>query len=283
MIRRLFLLALTTAVAVLPQTAPTKAKRIVSTAPSITEALFALGLGDEVVGVSDYCHYPPEADKKARIGKILNPDVEAIIALHPDLVVVLQGPNHLQEQLQRLHIRSIPVEQNTIEDVLQSDDSIARAAGVPEAGPRLNSQVKQSLDQVRTKTAHLPKLKAVFVIGHSPGKLAGFFVAGKGTYFSELLGIAGAENAFDDAKGRYPQVSLEEILGRNPDVIVETTGAGPEKKTELLQLWSSEPHLRAVQTHHVFAVPDDLFDVPGPRIGEMAHDLAHVLHPEAGL
>lgn len=283
MIRRLLLLALTTAVAVLPQAATTKAKRIVSTAPSITETLFALGLGNEVVGVSNYCHYPPAANTKARVGQLLNPDVEAIVALHPDLVVVEKIPNHLQEQLQRLHIRSISVAHNTIEDVLQSDDLIARAAGVPEAGPHLDTEVERSLDQVRAKTAPLPKLKAAFVVGHSPGKLAGIFVAGKETYLSELLKIVGAENVFEDAKGRYPEVSLEEILSRNPDVIVEFVGDGSEKKAEMLRLWANESNLRAVRTHHVFAVPADLFDIPSPRVTEAARYLAHVLRPEAGL
>ena len=282
MIHRFFLLALATALAVLPQTATTKAKRIVSTAPSITESLFALGLGDEVVGVSNYCHYPPEANTRARVGQLLNPDVEAIIALHPDLVVVEKIPNHLQEELQRLHIRSISVAHNTIEDVIQSDDLIARAAGVPDAGRRLNSEVERSLDQVRAKTTRLPRLRAVFVVGHAPGKLAGFFVAGKETYLSELLKIAGAESVFDDAKALYPQVSLEEILGRNPDVIVEMVD-GPEKKADLLRLWAGEPHLKAVQTHHVFAVPSDLFVIPSPRVTEAARYLAHVLHPEAAL
>lgn len=283
MIRRGFLLALITAVAALPQTAPTRAKRIVSTAPSITESLFALGLGNEVVGVSNYCHYPPEANTKARVGQLLNPDVEAIVALRPDLVIVETIPNHLQEKLQRLHIRSISVAHNSIEDVLKSDDLIAEAAGVPDAGTRLNTQIRRSLDQTRAQTANVPKLRAVFVVGHSPGKLAGFFVAGRETYLSELLKIAGAENVFDDAKGLYPQVSLEEILARNPDVIVEFVGDGSEKKADLLRLWATEPHLRAVQSHHVFAVPAGLFDIPSPRVTEAARYLAHVLHPEAGL
>lgn len=281
--RPLVALALTMAVAVFSQTSATKAKRIVSTAPSITESLFALGLGDEVVGVSNYCHYPPEANKRARVGQLLNPDVEAIVALHPDLVVVEQIPNHLQEQLQRLHIHSISVAHNSIEDVLQSDIAIARAAGVPDAGSRLNSEIEKSLDQIRTKTDHFPRLRAALVVGHSPGKLSGFFVAGKDTFLSGLLQIAGASNVFDDAKGLYPQVSLEEILSRNPDVIVESVGDGRDSKEEMLRLWATEPRLHAVQTHHVFAVPSDLFLVPSPRITESARYLVHMLHPEAGL
>lgn len=278
---RYLLFALLTASVIFSQPATTKADRIVSTAPSITETLFALGLGDEVVGVSNYCHYPPAANTKARVGQLLNPDVEAIVALHPDLVVVEQIPNHLQEQLQHLHIRSLVVAHNTIEDVLESDEKIARAAGEPAAGIRLNKSIEDSLGQVRTRTARLSKLKAVFVVGHSPGKLAGIFVAGKKTYLSELLQIAGAENVFDDAKALYPQVSLEEILSRNPDVIVEM--AEPQKKEDLLRLWARESNLRAVQMHHVFTVPSELFVVPSPRVTEAARYLAHVLHPEAGL
>ncbi len=271
-----------TVIALLAQSASVKAKRIVSTAPSITESLFALGLGDEVVGVSNYCHYPPEANTRTRVGQLLNPDIETIIALHPDLVVVERIPNHLQEKLQRLHIPSISVAHDTVEDVLQSDETIARAAGVPDAAVRLNKQVEQTLEGVRGKTERFTRWKAVFVVGHSPGKLSGFFVAGKHTYLSELLEIAGATNVFDDAKQLYPQVSLEEILARNPDVIVEIAD-GPEKKAAALRLWAGEPHLRAVQAHHVFEVPSDLFIVPSPRVAEAARFLAHALHPESGL
>ncbi len=268
---------------VLPLAGATKAARIVSTAPSITETLFALGLGDEVVGVTNYCHYPPEADKKARIGRLLNPDVEAIVALRPDLVVVEKIPNHLQEQLTRLHIRSVVVAHDTIADVLASDIAIAKAAGEPEAGYKINRSIEHSFAAVRAKTARLPKLKAVFVIGHSPGKLAGFFVAGKQTYFTEMLHMAGAENVFDDAKALYPQISLEEILRRNPDVIVEMVGPEPAKKEQMLRLWSQESHLQAVQNHHIYAVPAELFQIPSPRLVEAVQYLAHLLHPEAAL
>jgi iron complex transport system substrate-binding protein len=280
---RLIACLLITVAVLFSQTGSAKAKRIVSTAPSITESLFALGLGDEVVGVSNYCHYPPEANTRTRVGQLLNPDVETIISLHPDLVIVEQIPNHLQEKLERVHIRSISVAHNTVEDVLQSDEMIARAAGVPNAALRLNSRVKHDLNDVRAKTASFPRWKAVFVVGHSPGKLSGFFVSGKHTYLSELLEIAGATNVFDDAKQLYPQVSMEEILARDPDVIVEMVEDTPGKKADALRLWNNEPHLRAVRTHRVFEVPSDLFVVPSPRVTEAAHYLAHVLHPESGL
>ena len=279
---RIIVVCFCVAIVLFSQSASVRAKRIVSTAPSITESLFALGLGDEVVGVSNYCHYPPEANTRTRVGQLLNPDIEIIVALHPDLVIVEQIPNHLQEKLQRLHIRSISVAHDTVEDVLHSDETIARAAGVPDAAVRLNKRVERELNDVRSKTASVPRWKAVFVVGHSPGKLSGFFVAGKHTYLSELLEIAGATNIFDDAKQLYPQVSLEEILARNLDVIVEIAD-GPEKKAAALRLWNAEPHLRAVQTHHVFEVPSDLFIVPSPRVTEAARYLAHALHPESGL
>jgi iron complex transport system substrate-binding protein len=281
--RRIIVCFFATAIAMLSQSASSRAKRIVSTAPSITESLFALGLGDEVVGVSNYCHYPPAANSRTRVGQLLHPDIETILALHPDLVVVEKIPNQLQEKLQRLHIRAISVAHNTVEDVLQSDEMIAQAAGVPEAAVRLNQHVEQELQAVRVKTAHFPRWKAVFVVGHSPGKLSGFFVAGKHTYLSELLQIAGATNVFNDAKPLYPQVSLEEILARDPDVIVEMVEDGPGRKADALQLWAHEPHLRAVQMHHVFEVPSELFIVPSPRVTEAARYLAHVLHPESGL
>jgi iron complex transport system substrate-binding protein len=261
-----------------------QARRIVSTAPSITETLFALGLGPRVVGVTNYCHYPAEADTKARIGTYLNPDIEAILALHPDLVVVERMPNRLSEQLQRLHVRSIEVDHSSIEDVFTADDLIANAAGIPQAGRRLNDDLRHGIDQIRQKSAHAAKPSVVFVVGHLPGQLQGLVVAGAAgarSYFTEILEIAGATNVFSDTKLQYPQISLEDILGRNPDFVLEMSD--PAKKQAIVQLWSREKSLRAVRTNHILTVPADVFEIPGPRVVEACRDLLQLLHPELGL
>lgn len=255
-----------------------QAQRIVSTAPSITETLFALGLGSRVVGVTNYCHYPPEANTKTRIGTYLNPDLEAIASLHPDLVVVERLPNHLSSDLARLSIRSIAVDHNTVEDVFASDTSIANAVGVPEAGMRLNEELRLGIGRIRDQTAHSTKSSVAFVVGHTPGELQDLVVAGARSYFTEILEIAGARNVFSDTKAQYSQVSLESILEREPDVIIET--ADPSKKGATLRLWQTQRSLRAVRENRVLVAPADVFEIPGPRVLEACRDLAQLLHPE---
>jgi iron complex transport system substrate-binding protein len=276
MLRILFTLAL----AAMPLPMPGQARRIVSTSPSITETLFALGLGQRVVGVTNYCHYPPEADTKTRIGTFLHPDVEAIVALHPDLVVVERLPNRLREQLQRLNLRSIEVEHSTLEDVYKSDELIEKAPGVPEAGDRLNRELRRGIDDVRQRSAHLNRPSVVFIVGHTPSQLQDLFVAGGRSYFTEILEIAGAMNVFGETAFEYPSISLETILRRDPDFIVEAWDSQPEKTAGILRLWQKEQSLRAVRNHHVLVVPEDVFEVPGPRVIEACRDLAHALHPE---
>lgn len=269
------LIALLAAIPLFGQT-----QRIVSTAPSITETLFALGLGHQVVGVTNYCHYPAEANTKVRIGTYLNPDVEAIVALHPDLVIVERLPNHLSEELQRLNIRSIEVDHDSVEDVFSADEAIANAAGVPEAGPRLNSELHHGIDEIIAKSARSSKPTAVFVVGHLPGHLQDLVVAGARSYFTEILEIAGAKNVFSDATRPYIHVSLESILQRDPDFIIETLDPAPVKEKALIRLWHDEQSLRAVRDNHVLTAPADVFEIPGPRLLEACHDLVHLLHPE---
>jgi iron complex transport system substrate-binding protein len=260
-----------------------RAERIVSTAPSITETLFALGLGSKVVGVTDYCDYPPEAKARTRIGSYVTPNVETIAALHPDLVVVARIPNQLPQQLDRLGIRHVEVDSASLKDVFITDTAIANAAGVPEAARRLNHQLQQALSDIGEKTAPLPKLSAMFVIDHSAGQAQDIFVGGDDSYFTELLHIAGATNVFSSTSSQYPQVSKEEILRRDPDVILEMVGPDRIKKENVLKLWSSETSLRAVRSNHIFTVPADVFVVPGPRVVEAATLLAKLLHPELKL
>ncbi len=278
------LIALVMAGFTLPARQP---QRIVSTSPSITETLFALGVGSRVVGVSTYCHFPAEVNKLPKVGTFLKPNVEVIARLKPDLVIVQRLPNPVRAQLQGL---SIPVaEFDSKGDLRQNLDSIlsiGKAAGVEPAARALISRIEGRLAALRSKNAGRNPRSVVFIVGRNPGELQGLVVVGAGSYLSELLEIAGGKNVFADSKQAYVKVSLESLLRRNPEVLIDmgemadTTGVTEMAKQKVIHLWATRTTLTAVRERRVYAVASDIFVVPGPRMGDAAEAFAKLLHPE---
>lgn len=256
------------------------AQRIVSTAPSITETLFAMGLGPRVVGVTIYCKFPEEVIRLPKIGTLLTPDIEAILSLKPDLVVVQKQPNHLAEELSRLHVRHIEVESQNLDAVYAGAREIGKAAGAAEGAESMIRRMQSQLREVKKLNEGKPKPSVAFIVGHAAGRLEGM-IAGSGTsYFSDLLNYAGGANIFSDVTAPYPKISLEEIISRDPDFIIELSGDSRPKQQEVLSLWQSKGLLKAVKSGHVYALESTPFLVPGPRAPEAAKILMHVLHPE---
>lgn len=261
--------------------------RIVSTAPAATEILFALGLGPQVVGVTQFCNYPPEARTKPRIGTFLQPNLEVILRLRPDLVVIQKNPVRLGERLEAMGLKTVEVDQPSVEAVFDSIRRIGAAAGVPDRAVALEKRLRQALDAIREKTAALPPRSVMFVVGRTPNAIEGLVAVGHGSYLNELITLAGGRNVFGDVGAAYPKIGLEEILARNPEVIIDmgemanTTGVTERQRQEVVKLWSRYPALSAVRNKRVHAVASDIFVVPGPRIVEAAREFARMLHPEA--
>ena len=259
-------------------------QRIVSTAPSITEVLYALGLGDRVVGVTRYCRYPPEAQLKPKIGDYTSPNLEAIAALKPDLVIVQNNPVRLTERLSALRLKSLEIDQQNIAKLYDSIRVVGDATGVSARATQLVESIRSKLEQIRQRAASLPRTRTMFVIGRTPNRLDGLVVVGKDSYLNEIMQIAGGENVFRDALAAYPQVSLEEVLARNPQVIVDmgdmadTVGVTEAHKRDVVSLWQRMGTIEAVKQHHVFAVASDIFVVPGPRVVDAAQAFLEMLH-----
>jgi iron complex transport system substrate-binding protein len=260
-------------------------ERIVSTAPSITELLYALGLGNRVVGVTRFCRYPPEAQLKPKIGDYTSPNLEAIAALRPDLVIIQTNPVHLADRLAKLKLHVLEVDQENIAAIYKSIHDVGAATGTEHAATQLSDSILDGLGKIRNRVAPLPRVRMMFVIGRSPNRLDGLVVAGRASYLNEVIEIAGGENVFRDAVAGYPEVSLEEVMARNPEVIVDmgdmsdTIGVTEEHKRNVIALWNRIPNLAAVKQHRVFAVASDVFVVPGPRVIEAAKAFAEMLHP----
>jgi iron complex transport system substrate-binding protein len=260
-------------------------RRIVSTSPSITETLFALGLGDRVVGVSTFCRFPAEALALPKVGTFLKPDAELIAGLRPDLVIVHEKANGIDRRLSSLRIPFTVVERGTLASVFTVIRQVGDAAGVPDRASKLVTQIQQRLQALRDRHAAAgSRPRVLFLIGRRPGVLADLVAVGPGTYLNDLIDIAGGVNVMNIAgQPEYPRISMETVMRLDPDVIVDTVDMG-ETAAERQQrhesnerLWATYGTLTAVKTNRVHAATTDALVVPGPRVVEAAEWIASLL------
>jgi iron complex transport system substrate-binding protein len=270
MARRFFLLLL------LSLAAFAQPARIVSTSPSITETLFALGLGDRVVGVSSYCHYPPAVLALPKIGSFIKPDAEKIAVLRPDLVVVqrAKSPMPLPGKLAALGIKYVEVEPGSLAEVYTLIQDIGRATGVQSRAASLIASIRDRLNAVRAESQSSYKPSVLLIVGRDPGMLSNIVGVGPGAYLDELITIAGGRNILAQSKIQYPQISMETVLHANPDVILDAGAMGTSQndgtkgEEELKQPWMQHSELSAVRNRKVFGLTSETLVVPGPRVVE---------------
>jgi len=249
--------------------------RIVSLTPALTEILFAVGAGERVVGVTEYCDYPPEAKTRPKVGGYVNPSVEAVVALRPDLVVVSPGPGNrdaaLAMQREGLRVEIVPAE--TLEESLDAVESVARLCGADERGRALAASVRARLDAVARSVAGRPKVPTLFCLQTTP-----IIAAGRDTLPAQLLEIAGGRNVVTEP--RYPRIGLEAVLASKPELILQSRmdlPAGEAHDEE--RFWSRWTRIPAVASHRVVVLDASLALRPGPRIADDAEALAAIVHP----
>jgi iron complex transport system substrate-binding protein len=263
----------------------TEPRRIVSLAPSLTETLFALGLGDRVVGVTRFCAHPPEVLGLPRVGGHLDPNFEAIVSLEPDLVVVIPSSRESGSILESLGIRVLEVDQHDVGAVLESVSSIATMCGVSDRGTVLREELERRLARVRAVVADAPRPRAVVVVGHQTGgeSVRTVWAAGRDTFYDGVVQIAGGVNAIEGGLARYPELSREGLASLDADVVLDVI-AGLEVRNldpdEVRAGWMRLSELRAVREHRVNVLAGDHMVVPGPRLPEMVEAVARALHPE---
>jgi iron complex transport system substrate-binding protein len=264
-----------------PQTIPA---RIVSTSPSITETLFALGLGDRVVGVSTYCRYPAAVASLPKVGSYLKPDAETIARLKPDLVFVRKGPNNVRAQLDTLGVKTAVVDPGSLSSVFTTIREISAAANAAERGVRLVGELNAGLDRVKASVAGRTPRKILIVVGRRTGTLTDIIAVGPGSYLHDVATIAGGSNVLASTALEYPRISMETVISLAPDVIVDVgemgeSPADSDRRRQITErLWRSQTLVKAVREGGVHAVNDEAFVVPGPRIVEVARALARWLH-----
>lgn len=261
-------------------------QRIVSTGPSITEILFALGLGNKIVGVTQYCTYPPEAQKIRKIGTWMTPNMEAILETRTDLVIVQKTGIHDDSRFKALSLHSMMVRLDSVADILRAMEEIGAATGTQARAAQLVSGVRRDLEAVKERVKGRKPARALFIVGRTPGTLEGLIAVGKGSYISGVIEYAGGQNILEDSAVAYPKVLHEAILSRDPEVIIdmgEHPDAAPisdaQRRSEIA-LWRKYPSLSAVRNNRVHIVSSDLFVHPGPRVVDLARVLAKMFHPE---
>jgi iron complex transport system substrate-binding protein len=257
---------------------PQTIHRIVSLAPSLTETVYALGLQDHLVGDTDYCDYPPDAQKKTKVGGAINPSLEQIATLHPDLVLVTKGFNRLEtvNSLDGLGISSYATDPHTVDEIMASTKKLADILGAPEAGVSVTEDMQRHLAALQQKIGTLPAKHVLFVVWTQP-----LISVGKDTFIADALRRAGAISIVDSDQS-WPQVSLEEIARLQPEFLVFASSHSESAPRELdvlatLPGWSI---LDAVSNRR-YAVISDAVNRPAPRIVAAIEDLAHQLHPDA--
>ncbi len=260
-------------------------QRIVSLAPSLTETLFALGLGDRVVGVTRYCAHPPEALALPKVGGHLDPNFEAIVSLEPDLVVVIPSSSENGQRLESLGIRVLEVDQHDVQAVLESVEIVAETCGVADRGADLRAEIDRRLAAIRRVVEHAVRPRTVVVVGHQAGDDAvrSVWAAGSDTFYDGVLRIAGGDNAVTGGLARYPELSREGLASLDPDVVLDVIAGLEDRRLDLEAVhesWMRLTELRAVREQRINVLVGDQMVVPGPRLPEMVETIARALHPD---
>ena len=260
-------------------------RRIVSMSPSTTETLFALGLGDRVVGVTRYCRYPPEARALRQVGGWLDPNFEAILAMQPDLIVTREGNPQTAATFQQLGLNTLVVHHDSLEGVLESFTSIGATCGAEAEAARLVERIETRIGEIRRRTAPLTRPRVLFVAERTldTGEIQDVYAAGHDGFIDRLITLAGGKNVCAQTAGGFPVLSAEGILHLNPEVIVDLVPNLPEQprdQASLLDDWEQLPEVEAVRRGRVHIVDEDYAFIPGPRFLLLAEKLARLFHPE---
>ncbi len=263
-----------------------KAQRIVSLVPAVTEMLFAMGAGPQVVGVSSYDHFPPEVEALPKVGALLDPDTERILSLRPNLVVVYGSQTEIEARFKKAGIRTFNYRHGVNGAILATLDTITAlgaATGHDAQAREVTTRITTGLDNVRTRVAGLDRPRTLLVIGRQPGTLQGVYAAGGVGFLQEILAVAGGENVFADVSRESVQPSSETLLARAPDALLElhaSTPAGDYAANDL-KVWNTLASIPAVRTARVHSLVGDSVVVAGPRLAEGAEAIARALHPAA--
>lgn len=259
-------------------TVPDSPKRIVSMAPSLTEILFSLGLREEIAGVTDFCDYPEAALTKQRIGGFVNPSIEKIVSLKPDLILGIKDGNRLDtvRRLSDLGFSVYVVDPTGFDGVVKTIKNIGEVVRRREKSTEIVRKITKKKEAVVRLTQSLPRPKVFFQVGYSP-----IVTVGRGSLGDDLIRLAGGRSISENESGSYPVYGVETILSKAPEVIILSSMDTKRDYLNLMKMWQSWKELPAVKMNAIYVIDSNLVDRPTPRIVEGLETLAKMIHPEA--
>ncbi|GKS58780.1 ABC transporter substrate-binding protein [Nitrospira sp.] len=252
-------------------------RRIVSLAPSVTEMLYAIGAGNQVVAVTGLCDFPLEVSSKPKVGQ-LSANLETLVALQPDLVIAPHGflSAEVLEQFERLKLPLLLLRAQSVDDIFRHITTLGRLLNQSKMANELAAELRARLKRIKANTQGRPSPRVLYVLNMEP-----LITVGPGTFIQHVIEMAGGSNIARDAVTEYPRLSMETVLARNPDVLVFPTGETEGIPESDRLAWRRWPTLSAVQSGRFIDIPSVLLDRPGPRLLDGLERLARALHPDA--
>jgi iron complex transport system substrate-binding protein len=264
-----------------PRPVPVNPQRIVTLAPSITETVFAVGLGPEVVGVTRFCHYPPEVLEIQKVGGFSDVNVEAVLKLRSDLAVLPVDKVENQRELMRLGITVMTMDTRTLGGLMDSVAELGKSTGHTAQADGVLGRLEGAIAYAARRAAGKEKPKVMFSVMHSYaglGYITELTIAGRDGFFDHLIGICGGVNAY---QGRlsFPTVSREAIFRMNPDVIIDLMRSYSEAE-DSIEGWLTMKSVSAVASNRVYMFTQEADTVPGPRAWKTIRKVSNVIHPD---
>jgi iron complex transport system substrate-binding protein len=257
-------------------------QRIISLVPAVTEMLFAIGAGPRVVAVSSFDHWPPDVDKLTRVGGLLDPDIERIISLRPDLLVADSSQAEVIAKAKSAGIRIYAYALGGLDNLSRTMRELGGVVGTAAEAEAAAAKLDQQLDAIRRRAAGLPRPRTLLVFGREPGALRAIDVSGGVGFLHDIVQLSGGENVFGREKREWVRVSVENVVAAAPDVIIELHYGyhlTPARLRTEMAVWSSLTTVPAVRNQRVHLFEGDKFVVPGPRLVDAAVEIAAVIHP----
>ncbi len=264
-------------------------RRIVSLAPNLTEMVYALGAQDRLVGVTQYCKFPPEAREKPKVGALVNMNYERLLALGPDLVLLLPGHAQVERELKRMGLPTLTVRTESIEDILAALLTVGRALGLESRAQERVDELKGRLAAVEARVrpptpadaSSAAPPRVLFVIGRNPGTLQQIYACGQASYLGQLLEAAGAVNAVGSTASPWPVINKETLLKLDPDVILDGSLYGGEEaavdSAVHMAAWDQMGTLSAVRAGRVIPVANERLLIPGPGVADGVEELRRLI------
>jgi len=260
-----------------------KARRIVSMAPSITEIIFALEKEDSLVGVTDFCSYPPETSSLPKVGGYLNPNLEKLVILRPDLVIIQGNHEKLEKFCKKRGISILYVNMDSISTIYRGIETLGRALNCRERAGNLCTYISNGLESIQRDVSRATRQKVFICLSRSPGSLANLYTVGGSSFISEILKLAGGVNIFDDVMQPYPEASKESLIKRAPEIIIEMRpgeNISSDRRKQIISDWDSFQGVPAIKNKRIHILTEDFILIPGPRVAVAARLIAETLHPE---